>query len=102
MRLRALLADSLDLWRIDGTVKAGVAPAVAEIRTHDGTVVSVERIRDGAMPFRWMVRARRPGGTPAERARPCGSLVGVLGALRGALGVNRGTPVRIAPSPLDE
>ena len=101
-RLRAFLADSLDLWRVEGKVAAGVAPAVAEIRASDGMVVSVERIREETMPFRWTVRARRPGGTHEERARPCGSLVGVLSAIRAALGVDRGSPMRIAPPPLDE
>ena len=101
-RLRAFLADSLDLWRVRGTVDAGVAPAVAEIRASDGTIVSVERIADKTIPFRWMVRRRRPGAPHEERPRPCGSLVGVLGALRTALGVDRGSPLRIAPSPVDE
>ena len=100
-RLRAFLADSLDLWHVDGTVDAGVAPVVAEIRADDGMVVSVERITEKSMPFRWLVHRRRPGAVHEERPRPCGSLVGVLGALRSALGVDRGSPLRIAPSPLD-
>ena len=101
-RLRAVLADSLALWRVEGTVEAGVPPAVAQIRAHDGTLISVERIPEKTLPFRWMVCARRPCDTHPERPRPCGSLVGVLSALRAALGVDRGSPVRIAPSPARE
>jgi hypothetical protein len=101
-RLRAFLADSLDLWRVEGNVEAAAPPALAQIRAQNGTVVSVERIPEGTMPFRWMVRKREPGVAREERPRPCGSLVGVLGAIRAALGVDRGTPVRIAPSPADE
>jgi hypothetical protein len=101
-RLRAFLADSLDLWRVSGTVDPGVAPAVAEIRASDGTIVSVERIADKTIPFRWMVRRRGPRASSEERPRPCGSLVGVLGALRTALGVDRGSALRIASSPVDE
>lgn len=101
-RLRAFLADSLDLWRVDGKVEAGAPPAIAQIRADDGTVVSIERIPEGTMPFRWMVRRGDPSLAREQRPRPCGSLVGVLSALRVALGVDRGSPVRIAPSPADE
>ena len=100
-RLRAFLADSLDLWRVVGTVEAGAPPVVAEIHAANGTVVSVEPITEATMPFRWTVR-RRDANAPAERARPCGSLVGVLSAVRAALGVDRGSPLRIAPSAADE
>jgi hypothetical protein len=96
IRLRAFLGDSLELWRVAGTVEAGDAPVVAQIHVHDdGTLISIERIEAEDMPFRWSVR----GGD--ARARPCGSLVGVLNALRRALGVDRGTAVRIAPSPAE-
>lgn len=94
-RLRAFLADSLELWRVAGTVETGEAPVVAQVHTHDGMLVSIERIEAEDMPFRWMVC----GGD--GRRRPCGSLVGVLNALRRALGVDRGTAVRIAPSPIE-
>lgn len=98
-QLRAFLADSLALWRVEGAVEVGEAPVVAAIRAADGTLVCIERISADSMPFRWMVRRRIPGETRDERARPCGSLVGVLNAIRAALGVDRGTPVRIAPAP---
>jgi len=86
-RVRAFLADTLILWRVRGTVEAGVAPVVAVIRNDKGATISVER---SSPPFRWLVRAQRP--------RPCASLVGLLGALRAALGVERGSALRIAPA----
>ena len=62
---------------------------------------SAAQSKDERPPFRWAVRWRaagEPPGAPRElRPRLCGSLVGVLSALRSALGVDRGTPVRIAP-----
>jgi hypothetical protein len=102
VRLRAFLADSLDLWRVGGTVHAGVAPAVAEIHAEDGAVISIEPLADGTMPFRWIVRRRAAAATVEERPRPCGSLVGVLSVVRAGLGVDRGSPIRIGPSPADE
>ena len=83
-RIREFLKDSLALWRIAGTVEAGEAPIVAVIRARDGTSVRVEQ---KAPPFRWIVHAERP--------RPCASIAGVLNALRGALGVERGEAVRV-------
>jgi hypothetical protein len=104
-RLRDFLADSLALWRVAGRVEAGEAPVVAVVRADDGAIVWIERPPGDAPPCRWLVRWRAagedPGGPREERPRPCASLVGVLGAMRGALGVNRGSAVRIA-SPGDE
>ena len=100
--LRAFLAESLDLWGVEGTVKEAVAPLVAEIHASDGTTISLERISEATMPFRWLVRRRTAGDAREERPRPYGSLVGVLNALRGALGVDRGSPVRIAAAPTTE
>ena len=99
-RLRAFLADTLDLWRVDGKVEAGAAPAVARICAAEGTIISIERIPEGTIPFRWMVRTEHSGAAREARQRPCGSLVGVLSALRSVLGVDRGTPVHIAPAPV--
>ena len=96
-KLRAFLAESLELWGVEGTVREAEAPFVAEIRASDGTTISIERISEATMPFRWLVRARQLGDTREPRARPYGSLVGVLNAMRAALGVDRGSPVRIAP-----
>ena len=83
-RIREFLQESLALWRVEGTVEPGEAPIVAVIRARDGTSVSIER---RTPPFRWIVHAGRP--------RPCASIAGVLNALRGALGVERGEAVRV-------
>ena len=96
--LDQLLADSLALWQVDGTVEGGMLPVVAVIRSATGTVF-IERAAADA-PWRWFVR-RRDVQMRGERARPCVSLVGLLNELRGALGVERGNAVRIAPSPVE-
>jgi len=101
-RIRAFLADSLALWQVSGTVQPGEAPVVAEIRASDGAIVWVERAADGT-PFRWLARWRgagdAPGGVRELRPRACGSLAGLLAAIREALGVERGSAVRIVPAP---
>ena len=96
-RVREFFADSLALWNVAGTVEAGAAPLVAVIRADAGGTVWVERAADDA-PWRWFVRWR-DAVMSEERSRPCASLVGLLNAVRGALGVERGNAVRIAPSP---
>ena len=98
-RLRAFLAESLDLWGVTGTVDAAEAPLVAIVHAADGTTIAIERISEPTMPFRWLVRARKSGDPGEPRAKPYGSVVGVLNAMRIALGVDRGTPVRVAPAP---
>ena len=101
-RLRAFLADSLALWQVSGTVQAGGASVIAEIRASSGAIVWIERAADDT-PFRWLARWRgageAPGGVRELRPRACGSLVGLLAAVRGALGVERGSAVRIVPAP---
>lgn len=101
-QLHAFLADSLALWHVDGTVHAAGAPVIAEIRTGSGTIVWVERAGTET-PFRWLARWRRagdaPGGVRELRPRACGSLVGLLAALREALGVERGSPIRVVSAP---
>ena len=87
-RIHEFLADTLALWRVSATVEPGEAPAVAMIRIAEGAPISIERCTP---PFRWVVRTDRP--------RPCASLVGLLNALRAALEVERGSPVRVAPAP---
>jgi G3E family GTPase len=87
-RIRAFLIDTLALWGAAGTVEAGEAPVVALVRTDEDATISIER---GTPPFRWIVRTERP--------RPCASLAGLLNALRAALGVERGSAVRVAPAP---
>jgi hypothetical protein len=99
-RLRGFLADSLALWRVAGKVAPGEEPVVAVVQADDGALVWIERASGEGMPCRWLVRWRGAGeapGAPREtRPRACASVVGMLGAVRGALGVNRGMPVRIA------
>ena len=101
-RLRAFLADSLALWQVAGTVKAGDSPVIAEIRATNGALVWVERAGYDT-PFRWYARWRSTGDASSSvrelRPRACGSLVGLLAAVRDALGVERGSAVRIVPAP---
>ncbi len=59
-------------------------------------VVWIERPAGDDVPWRWFVRWR-DADMRDERSRPCASLVGLLNAVRGALGVERGNAVRIAP-----
>jgi len=101
-QLRAFLADSLAQWQVAGTVQAGEAPVMAEIRATSGAIVWVERAGHDT-PFRWFARWRSagdaPGGVRELRPCACASLVGLLGAVRDALGVERGSAVRIVPAP---
>ena len=102
-RVRDFLADSLALWRVAGEVECGEPPVVAVIRAGNGAVVRVERASLQETGFRWFVHSRTAGGSSegvsSERSRPCASIVGVLKAIGGALDVDRGSAVRIAPSP---
>ena len=101
-RLRAFLDESLALWQVAGTVHSGDEPVIAEIRAASGAVAWVERAADDT-PFRWFVRWRAagdvPGGVRELRPRACGSLVGLLTAVREALGVERGSAVRVVAAP---
>ncbi|MDB5811778.1 MAG: hypothetical protein JWN94_3900 [Betaproteobacteria bacterium] len=90
------LSDSLALWRVGGSVETGNAPVVAVIRTR-GQVVFIEQNTDRDAPWRWFVRWRDANAIE-ERSRPCAALTGMLNAVRGALGVERGNAVRIAPA----
>lgn len=96
--LTALLEESLALWGVEATVERCPEPAAARIRTHDGLVISVERCRDTPI-FRWNVHAVAPDDDTrvgcAGKPRRCGSVVGVLAAVRDALGVERGAAVRV-------
>ncbi len=96
--VREFLADSLALWRVDGSVEAGALPVVAVVRA-GGATVWVERPA-GDAPWRWFVRWRSPE-MQEERSRPCASLVGLLNAVRGALGVERGNAVRVVAAPVE-
>ena len=105
VRVRDFLADSLALWRVTGKVEAGDSPTVAVVRADAGTIVWIERPSGEGLPLRWLVRWRGAGeapGAPREQhPRACASLVGMLNTVRGALGVDRGAAVRIAPAPAD-
>jgi hypothetical protein len=106
-RIREFLTDALALWRVSATVEAGAAPVVAVIRGSGGSTIRVEHYAvhpstgsgrtDTKAPFRWVVHAERP--------RPCASIAGVLSALRAALGVDRGEPIRVVapvrPEPVE-
>lgn len=101
-RIRAFLEESLALWQVAGEVQVAAMPIIAEIRTGNGAFVWVERAGDGT-PFRWLVRWRAagdaPGGVRESRPRACGSLVGLLAAVREGLGVERGSALRVAAAP---
>jgi G3E family GTPase len=103
-RLRAFIADTLALWGIDGAVESTAPPAAAMVRTREGTIIWIER--PASAPFPWQVRSRgageTPGGARERRARACTSLIGVLNALRSALGVERGSAARVVPAPLPD
>src|SRR5688572_693189 len=103
--LRDFVAKTLELWDIDGTIEACEAPAVTLIRTAGGALVWVDRAEAG-VPFRWFVRSRAagepPGGPRERRPRACASLVGVLSAMRMALGVERGSGMRVAAAAAGE
>ncbi len=99
---RALLADSLAVWHVRGAVQAGEPPTVAVIHAEDGTVVRVEHALDSERPVRWWVRWREfnaaAQGGNTSRSRPCTSAVGLLRAVREALGAEGGRRLRIGPS----
>jgi hypothetical protein len=101
-RLRAFLAESLALWQVNGVVEAGVAPVLLAVRADNGAVVWIEPAAADT-PFKWFVRWRRageaPGGVRELRPRACGSLVGMLAAVREGLGVEWGNAVRVVAAP---
>jgi hypothetical protein len=101
--VRALLSDSLQLWCVEGVVERGETPVLAVIRAGTGTIVWIERVSAADIPFRWAVRSRAagdaPGGAREVRPKGCSALAGMLKAVRHALDVDRGSPIRIAPQP---
>ena len=84
MDLSAFLRDSLALWQVQGTVASRDEAIVVNAV---GAEIAIARSADG--PFRWVV-------TYNGRKRGCASILGVLGALRGARDVDRGAPLRIS------
>jgi len=101
--IREFLGSTLIVWHVDARVEPLEAPGVASIqRPDDRTRIEIERAPVGD-PFRWYLR-RVPVDTPGGSgrrvpARPCGSLVGVLGGLRRMLGIDTGVTVRVARDP---
>ncbi|MGH8636390.1 MAG: hypothetical protein ACREUZ_04555, partial [Burkholderiales bacterium] len=92
-RLVRLLQDTLALWQLEGTVRADSVSGAVVLQGLPDAIATVERAPDGE-PFRWYVRWHdgASAATPA-RVRPCGSLVGVLAALRRAFDVERGSAI---------
>ena len=83
--LRALVADGLALWGVAAAVSIdgdGVALAAP-----DGTPLRVSPASPEERPFRWWLE--RPG-----RRRPCTSVLGLLRALRNAVGAGDGAEAR--------
>jgi hypothetical protein len=100
-RAYALLAESLVVWQVDGTITAGKYPVVAEIHG-EAAVVQVEIASQSESPIRWWVRwtgSNAPAAGDGPRSRPCTSTVGLLRGVREALGADGGRALRIAPSP---
>ena len=102
LRVRDLLVDSLALWQVAATVEAGTAGTMAVIHARQGMTVSIEHVTGPDMPFRWRVCSYVVGDSTAhtQQARPrtCNSVVGLLSAVRKALGVERGSPLRVVPA----
>ncbi|MCC7426885.1 MAG: hypothetical protein IT557_08285 [Alphaproteobacteria bacterium] len=107
--LRALLRDSLELWRVKGRVVPAAPAAGAEgavpaacLRAADGTEVWIERLPPALRPLRWRVRWRPAGtapGSPEERrGRSSPSIIGLMRNLREAVAPGQ-TSVRVRFGP---
>ena len=96
--LRGLITDSLLLWGVWGRC----------VWTDDGLLAStalgrrvlVRRASEPERPARWILQVQAGKGGAAGPERPAGSIVGLLGALRKALGgvEAKGSALRIVPS----
>jgi hypothetical protein len=84
--LRDLLADSLLVWEVAG--RAALAEDGARVMLADGTALRVRLAAETQRPIRWWLE--RDG-----RRRPCTGTLGLLRALRNALGAEEGTPQRL-------
>ncbi len=89
--LRALLADCLVLWAIEGRVR--VTDAAILVESGDD-VFTVQRADPGLRPARWFLQTpeRRQANRP-PRAIP--SVVALLSALRNQMGGDGGNRLRI-------
>lgn len=97
--VRAFITLTLGQWGLDVPVESGEAPVVAWLRRGGaGQDIAIERAEAGDA-FRWYVyrsTASLPGvGMSNPARRPCGSLVGVLGALRRLLDIDAGARARV-------
>jgi hypothetical protein len=96
--LASFLVDTLAQWNVDATVEAHPGGAIVVAATA-GPVTTIRRAFgvDRDVGFRWTAQVR--GATEdAPPIRRCLSLLGLLGVLRTALGVERQRPIRIASS----
>lgn len=89
--LRDLLADSLKLWGVAGRVSSEDEGMV--LTTADGGKFLINRAHDRIREIRWtlVTPARQAAGRPP---RPASSIVGLLSALRAALGAEHGPRAR--------
>jgi hypothetical protein len=95
-----LLEESLGVWQVHGSIRAGEYPVVADIHGA-AAVVRVEIASESERPIRWWVRqqgseALAAGSAP--RSWPCTSTVGLLRGVREALNVDGGRALRIGRS----
>jgi hypothetical protein len=89
--LRALLADSLVVWQVEGARIALAGDGVA-VTAPDGTVLRIIPAAAGDAPLRWWLE--RPG-----QRRPHTGMTGLLRGLRNALGAGDGLPSRLRMAP---
>ena len=92
--LRALLADSLEVWGVEGARVAVEGEGVA-LTTPAGTPLRVVPADADDRPIRWWLE--RPG-----QRRPCTGIAGLLRGLRNALGAGEVAPVRLRMAPADQ
>ncbi|MEP9369521.1 GTP-binding protein [Xanthobacter sp. VNH20] len=79
--LRGLIVDCLSLWGVWG--RCAWSGEALEVRTVSGIQVRVRPACAAERPARWMLETMAGAGRPP---RPASSIVGLLGALRKALG----------------
>jgi hypothetical protein len=92
--LRALVSDGLALWGVAAAVS--IAGDGVVLLAPDGTPLRVAPAPPAERPVRWWLE--RPG-----QRRPCTSVLGLLRALRNAVGAGDGADarrLRVAPSAL--
>lgn len=83
--LRALVSDSLALWGVAAAVS--VAGNGVALTAPDGTPLRVAPASPAERPLRWWLE--RP-----DQRRPCTSILGLLRALRNAVGAGEAADAR--------